>query len=340
MDNPKVSVVIPIYNVEKYLDRCISSVVNQTYENIEIILVDDGSPDNCPAICNDWAKKDNRIKVIHKQNAGLGMARNTGIDHATGDYIFFFDSDDYVDERIVEKCVDSAVKTNADTVVYGRKDLFEDGTVIEKRINSKKSFYCGNEIKNIILPGMFTYDFGFGVSAWGKMFSLDIIRNNELRFKSEKEIISEDAYFTLEYFSNVSGLFLISEGLYYYFKRNNSLSRSFKKDRQQMNNIFLLKSIELINKQKLPNTVLTHLTVRYHLFTLSALKQIYSSDLPLKQKKSEIYKILKDNVLRSTLKNDVIVLEDTFVRLFFSLLKNRLNSFCYFLICIRSLRKN
>lgn len=340
MDNPKVSVVIPIYNVEKYVDRCINSVVNQTYENIEIILVDDGSPDNCPAICDNWAKKDNRIRVIHKQNAGLGMARNTGIDNATGDYIFFFDSDDYVDDRIVEKCIVSVIDTNADTVVYGRNDLFEDGTVIEKKINAPKNFYHGNDIKNIILPGMFTYDFGFGVSAWGKMFSLDIIKRNKLRFKSEKDIISEDAYFMLEYFSYVSGLSIIHESLYYYFKRNNSLSRSFKKDRQIMNNIFLLKSIDFINKQGLPDIVLTHLTVRYHLFTLSAVKQIYSSDLPIKQKKSEIYKIFKDNNLKSTLKNEVIALEDIFVKLFFWLLKNRLYLLCYFLIGIRVLRKN
>lgn len=91
-----VTVVIPIYNVEKYLNRCIESVVGQTYENLEIILVDDESPDNCPQICEDWKNRDNRIKVVHKKNAGLGYARNTGIDCATGEYICFVDSDDYV----------------------------------------------------------------------------------------------------------------------------------------------------------------------------------------------------------------------------------------------------
>ena len=88
---PLVSVVIPIYNVEKYLDRCVSSVVNQTYRNLEIILVDDGSPDNCPAMCDAWAERDSRIRVIHKKNNGQGMARNSGMDIATGKYIFFFD---------------------------------------------------------------------------------------------------------------------------------------------------------------------------------------------------------------------------------------------------------
>ena len=101
--SPIVTVIIPVYNVEKFLDRCVQSVVNQTYKNLEIILVDDGSPDNCPAMCDEWSRKDSRIKVVHKRNAGLGMARNTGIENANGKYIFFFDSDDYVDESIVER---------------------------------------------------------------------------------------------------------------------------------------------------------------------------------------------------------------------------------------------
>ena len=101
-----VSVVLPIYNVEKYLDRCIESVVGQTYKNLEIILVDDESPDGCPKKCEDWAKRDKRIKVIHKENAGLGYARNTGIENATGEYICFFDSDDYVEKDTIEKAYD------------------------------------------------------------------------------------------------------------------------------------------------------------------------------------------------------------------------------------------
>ena len=100
---PMVSIVVPVYNVEAYLDRCIESLVNQTYKHLEIILVDDGSPDNCPMICEKWAGLDERIKVIHKENAGLGMARNTGLEHATGDYICFFDSDDYVASDTIEK---------------------------------------------------------------------------------------------------------------------------------------------------------------------------------------------------------------------------------------------
>ena len=107
-----VSIVLPIYNVEKYLDRCIESVINQTYRNLEILLVDDGSPDDCPQKCEEWAKKDGRIKVIHKANAGLGYARNTGIENASGEYICFFDSDDYIDPSTIEKAYNTAQKLN------------------------------------------------------------------------------------------------------------------------------------------------------------------------------------------------------------------------------------
>ena len=98
-----ISVIVPIYNVEKYLTKCIESIINQTYKNLEIILVDDGSPDKSPIICDEYAKKDNRIKVIHKKNGGLSDARNYGMSLATGEYISFIDSDDYIDEEMYEK---------------------------------------------------------------------------------------------------------------------------------------------------------------------------------------------------------------------------------------------
>ena len=107
---PKISIIVPIYNVEKYLDRCMQSLLNQTLTDIEIIMVDDGSPDRCPQMCDEYAKKDSRIKVIHKSNAGLGYARNSGLEIATGEYVAFVDSDDYVYTQIYESLYVSAKK--------------------------------------------------------------------------------------------------------------------------------------------------------------------------------------------------------------------------------------
>ena len=112
-----LSVIIPVYKVEQYLDQCVESVVNQTYRNLDIILVDDGSPDKCGAMCDAWAEKDSRIRVVHKQNEGLGFARNSGLDVANGEYFAFLDSDDYLDNTIYERLMEKALKTGADIAV-------------------------------------------------------------------------------------------------------------------------------------------------------------------------------------------------------------------------------
>ena len=327
MEQPLVSIVVPIYNVEKYLDRCIESIVKQTYQNIEIILVDDGSPDHCPAMCDEWAGKDARIKVVHKQNAGLGMARNTGMDHAEGKYIFFFDSDDYVDCTIVEKCVASAEQNEADAVVFGRCDVYDDGRVSPKKITSSKLFFHEEEIKNELLPGMFTYKMGFGVSVWGKMYRFEAFKKLGIRFVSEREIISEDAYFALVFFSKIQIVSIVPEALYFYYKRGTSLSRMYKADRQQKNDIFLSVMIDYIQKNRLPKILEDHVAARYQMFSISAMKQIMLSDMGKKEKHTLVSEIFKNPNLRKSIKRRTLQFHGKTLRLFFRLMKLR----CYFM---------
>lgn len=116
-ERPLISVIVPVYKAEKYLDRCIQSIIDQTYENLEIILVDDGSTDNCPAMCDAWAEKDSRVQVIHKENGGVSSARNMALDCATGDYVTFVDADDWVEPNAVEILLEQAVSTGSDIVV-------------------------------------------------------------------------------------------------------------------------------------------------------------------------------------------------------------------------------
>lgn len=335
MQEPLVSVVLPIYKVEKYLNRCIESVVCQTYKNLEIILVDDGSPDLCPQMCDEWAQKDNRIKVIHKPNGGLGKARNTGIENANGEYIFFFDSDDYVDKTIVEKCVASTYPEQTDVVLFGRYNRFEDGTLSEMKVTADKLVFDCDTVRSELLSGLFTYDMGMGVSAWGKMYRLSTINNNGLRFKSEKEIISEDSYFMLEFFSCVTRAVIVPECLYYYCERGDSLSHKYNSERYEKNNDFLVKSLDLIKKNGLPDKVAVHLKARYHAFMISALKQIYLSDLTSEERKKEIKRVYHDPVLRSTLEYGVLRTEKIFTRVFFCLLKFRLCFLCNALLRLR-----
>lgn len=333
MEENLVSIVIPVYNVEKYLDRCVESVVNQTYRNLEIILVDDGSPDNCPAMCDAWAQRDNRIRVIHKENAGQGFARNSGLEIATGEYICFFDSDDYVDITTIEKCVQSAQLYQADGVFYGRCVVLEDGSIIRNDRKQEPCVFRGSEILEVFLPGLFTYQMGFGISAWGRMHKRELLERAELRFRSEREIISEDAYFSLEFCEQASVITTLPEELYHYLKRDTSFSHTYRKDRQERNDDFLIKSLALAEEKGLPEVVRTHLKVRYHYYTIAALKQIMGADLSEREKRNAAMAVLNSEVLRKTLTTDVMRAEGKkTLQVFFALLKLRCYGLCFLLL--------
>ena len=136
-----VTVVVPVYKVEKYLDHCVNSIVSQSYENLEIILVDDGSPDRCPEMCDRWAERDSRIKVFHQENRGLSAARNVGIANATGQYICFVDSDDFIDVDMVRRTYELAEKEQAELVVFGMGHASEDGQVIGKDMPTPQEIF-------------------------------------------------------------------------------------------------------------------------------------------------------------------------------------------------------
>ena len=175
MDYGKVSVIVPIYKVEPYLDQCVQSIVNQTYKNLEIILVDDGSPDNSPAMCDAWAEKDNRIRVIHKENGGFSSARNAGLDAATGDYIQFVDSDDWILPDMTAALVSCAVKENADVVRCGYCENV-DGDTQEICTNSRT--YCP-EYNKLVIDIM--NDGLMSGAVWNKLYKRGVL--DGIRFR-------------------------------------------------------------------------------------------------------------------------------------------------------------
>lgn len=336
MNNPLVTVVVPVYNVEKYLDRCIESIVNQTYDNLEIILVDDGSPDKCPQMCDDWAKKDNRIKVIHKDNAGLGMARNSGMEVATGEYILFVDSDDYIDKSAVKKSVDTAINSQSQVVMFGHSNFDDFGNVTPLKMKTDKLYFEKEELLNDLLPGLFVYDRGLGVRTGNKMFSLDLFKTNNLQYKSEREIISEDAFFILQLFKYVKKVAILSENLYFYYQNPQSLTSTYREDRQEKNNYFLLRSLEEIEANNYPICVAKALKIRYHAYTISALKQILNSDLSDVSQKQEIYKIFKDKTLKETLSSEVLDGEKKSLKLFYYLVRYEMYGMAFLMLKIRA----
>lgn len=235
-----VSIVIPIYKVEKYLDRCMESIVNQTYQNIEIIMVDDGSPDNCPLMCEEWAARDKRIKVIHKTNAGLGMARNTGIEHASGDYICFFDSDDYVALDTVENALALARRDHSDLVLFGLNRVDAKGRIETVCCPStEKTYYEGDQILDFVLPNMIEgsskvgRNFNLNMSSCACLFSMKLIRENHWRFVSEREYISEDYYSLLKLYACVRSVSILKQACYYYCYNSSSLTHVLRPDRYE-----------------------------------------------------------------------------------------------------------
>lgn len=215
----KISLIVPIYNVENYLPSCIDSILNQTYEDIEIILVDDGSPDNCPAICDEYSKKDRRIRVIHQKNKGLSGARNTGIENAQGEYLIFVDSDDTVEPTMVEDLYTYAEEQGCKIVACGRYYVFEDGERICKIADNENKIYSFGDA----MQEMNTYTL-FDMSAWAKIYRKELFQ--EIRFPEGK--LSEDYYIMYKLFDLAQSVGYVAKPLYNYLQRQSSISRNKK----------------------------------------------------------------------------------------------------------------
>ena len=215
-----ISIIIPVYKVEKFLNQCIDSVINQTYNNIEIILIDDGSPDNCGKICDDYEKKDSRIRVIHKQNGGLSDARNAGLAVAQGEYIGFVDSDDYISYDMYEKLYSSIKRHKAQLAVCSFQYINEDGLLIYNPSPVKNERLSRIEALQKLNEPIWWYY----VTAWNKLYSKELFSN--ICFPIEK--IHEDAYVVHEIIGECNLVVTISEKLYYYRQRNNSIIKSSK----------------------------------------------------------------------------------------------------------------
>ena len=221
MKNDLISVIVPIYGVEKYLEKCVDSIINQNYKNLEIILVDDGSPDKCGEICDKYKEKDKRIIVIHKKNGGLSDARNEGIRKANGKYLVFVDSDDYIDEKLVETLYLTVKKDNTELGICNRFEDFE----YKKKNNLVKSFQNNHNHLimdfNQALIELCSFNL-FDMSAWAKIYKRDLFK--EIQFPVGK--LSEDYYIMYKLFEKAKKISYINEPLYFYNQRKGSISKN------------------------------------------------------------------------------------------------------------------
>ena len=214
---PLVSVIVPVYKVQQYLVKCVKSITEQTYKNLEIILVDDGSPDDCPKMCDDFAKKDKRIKVIHKQNGGLSDARNAGTDIATGDFVMYVDSDDYLELNTIEVLYNNLVETDSDVSFSEYAFVYEDDEG-KKITENKLMTYSKKELVHCFSkPGAVYF-----TVAWCKLFKREIV--GDIRFPVGK--LHEDEFTTYKILFNANKVVRTNSTLYRYLQRSGSIMQN------------------------------------------------------------------------------------------------------------------
>lgn len=297
--NLKFSAVVAIYNIEKYVERCIDSLINQTYNNIEIILIDDGSNDMSSKICDYYKEKDDRINVIHKKNEGLGFARNTGLEFATGDYIAFFDGDDYVRKDLFEICYYKIMSFFPDIIDFDYYKVKNNLIYQSNRKRIVERYFCGDDVVNIYLKHAI-YDcknpYSINNCAWNKLFSIKVLRKYNFKFVSEKKYISEDYYSNLILFKNITSILLIKDKLYFYCYNEDSLTHILRDDRFEKNIFQYKESILLVNKLSYPNVFENLLAMQTVNNIFGDFKTIVLSCLiSKKEKKQRIYKIIKSD---------------------------------------------
>ncbi len=210
MENEKISVIVPIYNVEQYLNRCVNSILNQTYQNLEVLLIDDGSPDSCGDICDKYAQTDQRIRVLHKENGGLSDARNAGMELATGAYLAFIDSDDWIDPQMLEILHTTLLEHGADIAECSYRNLYSDITLEESPCTGDVT--VGDNI--FALEAMLDWHY-FKPNAWNKLYKKKVIGN--IRYPKGK--IHEDEFTTYKIFYEAKKLVYIDFSFYNYDRR-------------------------------------------------------------------------------------------------------------------------
>lgn len=255
---PLISIIVPVYNVDQYLKQCIDSLISQTYKNIEIILVDDGSTDKSGYICDDYSNKHTNVISFHKKNSGLGLTRNFGLQKASGQYVMFVDSDDYVNKNMVSYLIKYLNKYSStikvDTVIGGFSKVSDDGAIL---FESQYQFenYLNENIKSKLLPRMLgsqpsKHD-SIEPSVCNRLFSKEIIDKNSLTFVSERKLISEDIVWDVDYFKYSKHAVVTPSTLYYYRYNPNSLTTTYKKDRFKKCLYFYKYMISKTKKEKI-----------------------------------------------------------------------------------------
>lgn len=254
-----ISIVVPVYNTSNYLSNCLDSLINQTYENLEIICVNDGSTDNSLDILKQYSNKDSRIKIINQSNQGVSQSRNNALKNIKGEYVLFVDSDDFIDINTCEFAINKIKEKNVDVVLwtYVReykeksliKNVFEKDSIYFNEIDVYEKLY--RRIFGLYKEELMRPDHGDSiVPVWGKLYKSDIINDNDIRFIDYKKVAAEDAIFNMRYFYYVKSAYYEKKYYYHYRKNDNSLTRSYNPRLiEQWNNLINYMNNEIKEKK-------------------------------------------------------------------------------------------
>lgn len=314
---PKISFIVPVYGVEKYINQCVDSILQQTYPDFELILIDDGSPDKCPAICDDYAGKDKRVRVIHKKNEGVSQARNSGIDAAQGEWVYFVDSDDWIEKDACEKLMRDAEKTDADCIM---SDCVIYADTYQRRLHQfSQIFYTEDRnviqsIQKYILCHKFSPYYVKGLTngyaaPWAKFVKLEILKKYAIRFDSRAKSVFDDGLYSLYLLDHVKSFYYNDEHTYNYRVVQSSTIHAFKK-----NSVELLKNNSMLVREFIENTgkddsFRVAEANREIAFLTAELSKYYFNDkngLSRKQRYGELNKALASEPFSSALKNSKI----------------------------------
>jgi len=302
-----ISVIIPVYNVEPYLLRCVDSVRRQTYSNLEILLVDDESPDNCPQMCEELKKQDPRIKVIHKKNGGLGYARNTGLENATGTYVTFLDSDDWISDDHINVLYRAIKASDSDAALGSHTSVDPAGVSRIHPLELETRLYENEEIVSVILLPLIVPDVDYprdiqiSSSCCMNLYRMDIIRKQNLRFLSERYAVSEDLYFNIDYLYHAQRVTVTGELGYFYYENPGSISR--KRDPKQFEKTlnFYTTVRAQVERYALQDAVAYRIERCFLMKTRVAVRMIVLSDQPAAEKLRQIREILEHETTQTVL---------------------------------------
>lgn len=299
-----ISVIVPIYNVEQYLRQCLDSLTVQTYKNIEVIMVDDGSPDNCGAICDEYAEKYNNFIAVHKENAGLGMARNTGLENAHGQYVIFIDSDDYISDSLIEDLYKELKLYQVDVCIGG----FECTVEGQRNVQYESECFPGEKARTELLPRMIgslpDKKDSVEMCVCGVLYNMEPVREHNILFPSERELISEDLIFNIDYMQYANGAYLSSTVGYYYNVNLSSLTRSYRKDFYNRVKRFYLDVERRLSELNYDNIADWRSKRIFFVYVKSCISQEanFDNDFGLKQRLSNIGSICGDSVLQEAIR--------------------------------------